>query len=105
MTKFLFDIDGGAILKRYKHPNFDTEIEIHIFADGTDACNRKYNNAGLSHICLWIDDREAFIKDLPRLINEDPDKKYLIIYDNPGGWKNMFLRDFEGNWVELRERL
>lgn len=105
MTQALFDIEGGAYVARYKHPNIPVEIEIHIFADGIDPCNKQYNQDGLTHVCLQIDNREAFIESLPDLIKRDPRKEFLVVYDNPGGWQNIFLKDFEGNWVELREKL
>jgi len=94
MCKALFDIKGGALCRRYE--GWGTTIEIHEFEEKIPEDNYPFNRFGIHHICLQVDDREKFLKLYPF-------KKY--VYNNPKGHQNIFIRDFEGNWIELYKTL
>ena len=93
MTKTLFGVEDGALCRRYEKDG--VTIEIHQFDHPTEDI-LSFTRRGLNHICLHIDDREKFLKMYPF------DKK---IYNNPKGYQNIFIRDLEGNWVELYKTL
>lgn len=88
-TKTLFGVEGETMCKRYD--GYGVSIEIHQFAnpreDATD-----FDRRGINHICLNVDDRESFLKIYPF------DKR---VYHNPEGHDNVFIRDLEGNWIEI----
>ena len=95
MSSNLFNIDSDAAIKKYQLN--DMVVEIHVFNTPSDA-SQKFDRYGINHMCLFVDNRTNFIDDLP----DDVTKH---IYDNPGGWQNIFIQDYEGNWIELREAL
>ena len=71
-------------------------IEIHCFNKKVKESSQKFNRFGINHICLFVEDRKKFLK------------KYKFdakIYHNPKGHLNIFIRDFEKNWIELKEKL
>lgn len=94
ICKFLFDIDYGVLCRRYEKD--DMVIEIHCFDKPVIESSKQFNRFGLNHICLFVDDRREFLKQY---------NLKAKIYDNPRGHKNIFLQDFEGNWIELKEKL
>lgn len=85
-------------LYRYKHPEIQTQIEVHMFPHVHRPASFPFAAPGISHICLHVEDRLKFIDSLPDTVTK-------IVYDNPKGWKNIFIQDYEGNWIELREKL
>lgn len=99
MLTFLFDIDGGAWIRRYRKEEFGCDIEIHKFKNiparwlQTDTPFYKH---GINHVCLNVPDKDQFLASLPVEVIKK-------VYNNPKGWKNAFIKDFEGNWVEIRE--
>ena len=53
--------------------------------------NQKFYRYGLNHICLNTGgpgSKEEFAKSLPELVEKR-------VYKNPGGWTNIFIRDFQ----------
>jgi hypothetical protein len=94
MNKELFGVDYGAFCARYQ--NGDMVIEVHVYDNFALVEKLRFNKFGLNHIALHVKDREAFLKQY------DFDKR---IYHNPKGWDNIFIRDFDGNWIELRTDL
>ena len=95
---------GPALIRRYSHPDWEVDIEIHQFNHHSDHGNFYYQfqRIGINHICIHTGgpgSRKEFLDSLPKGHFE------LHIYDNPKGWQNIFLQDYEGNWVELRENL
>ena len=90
MYKVLFDIDVYAHIRRYEKDG--VIIEVHWFDPPAPEDKLAFYKRGLNHVCIWVDDRERFLK-LYSL-----DKK---VYDNPKGHQNIFIRDFEGNWIEI----
>ena len=99
MMKELFGA-SEAVIKRYQKEGLLPDIEIHYFQDLKD-CYQKFQRFGMNHICLHTGgpgSREVFIHSLP-------DNLKVHVYDNPRGWENIFMQDYEGNWIELRERI
>jgi hypothetical protein len=101
ISKALFNIDDVATIHRYTLTDTDTpDIEIHQFHKGSGNVGTwQFNRQGINHVCLHTGakgSREEFLKVLPA---------YVIVhkYKNPKGWFNIFIQDFENNWVELRE--
>ena len=91
----------GATINRYQHPTKERgpDLEIHYFPDDGEREDMPFSRYGINHICLLVGgpgSREEFLAELPKRIK-------CHVYNNPGGWKNIFIKDYEGNWVELRE--
>lgn len=100
MSTALFPGAGEALIYRYQHPTFGVDIEIHHFKQ-QEKCFYVFDRMGINHICLHTGSkgsREDFLKQMP-----DDIQKH--IFNNPKGWQNIFIRDYEGNWIELRESL
>jgi len=98
-TRALFRWDGATRAMRYKKG--DMTIEIHVFDPPITGENNNFVTFGINHIGLWVEDREKFIDDLTEKLGYVDVHKY---YD-PSGWWNIFIRDYEGNWIELRTTL
>lgn len=90
MNQTLFGCNS-AYCARYKK---DFTIEVHVYDEPVYEKMPKFNTFGINHIALLVDDRKEFLKKF------DFQKR---VYHNPKGWDNIFIRDFEGNWIELRE--
>ena len=97
MTLLLFGIPGPADVRRYSWGDDQMDIEVHVFNGGSIPTSQSFNRFGINHCCFHVTDREALLKQLPETVTRH-------IYHNPKGWKNMFIQDFEGNWIELREK-
>ena len=94
MASALFGKSTGARVVRYKKGTMT--VECHIFDKSTPKSNLNFQKFGINHIALFVKNRKSFLK------------KYNFkthIYHNPKGWDNMFIRDFEGNWIELRGKI
>jgi catechol 2,3-dioxygenase-like lactoylglutathione lyase family enzyme len=103
MASELFNIHSPAEIRRYSHPDISPDVEIHVFGQWPSIASQNFNRFGLNHICLHTGgpgSRQEFLDGLPK-----SDLVELRVYDNPKGWQNIFLRDGEGNWLELREDL
>lgn len=97
MGQVLFE-SNAAMIRKYSHPDWDVYVEIHCF-DSYESDTYKFDRPGINHICLHTGgagSRQEFIENLP-------DDVKVHTYDNPKGWQNIFIEDYEGNWVELRE--
>jgi catechol 2,3-dioxygenase-like lactoylglutathione lyase family enzyme len=95
----LFGLDTSGAIRRYRRESMT--IEIHHLNPITGA-PQEFSRFGINHIALHVDDRERFIHE----INTGRDLQVPVHrHENPGGWFNLFIRDFEGNWIELRESL
>jgi catechol 2,3-dioxygenase-like lactoylglutathione lyase family enzyme/flavodoxin len=87
------------VSKCVKYEYNGTILEIHIPTTPDKNFNemrRDFFCYGINHICFMVDDREQFLKNLPDTVE-------VKIFNNPKGWKNIFIRDFEGNWIEIKE--
>lgn len=92
LAQTLFGINCGARCLRYRKG--DLTVEVHVFDEPVTEKTTPFHQFGLNHIALLVEDREEFLK----LYDFD-----VYIYHNPKGWDNIFVRDFEGNWIELKE--
>lgn len=90
MNQQLFGCDS-AYCARYKYGSM--VIEVHVYDDPVKESIPKFNTFGLNHIGLFVKDREKFLKKF------DFQKR---VFHNPKGWDNIFIRDLEGNWLEIR---
>ena len=96
MSQKLFNAPSGKIRRYSKEGSID--IEIHCFKNPVDR-EQVFHSFGINHVCFHTGEkgsRQEFLDLLPIDILVD-------IYDNPKGWQNIFVRDYERNWVELRE--
>ena len=93
MNQTLFGCDS-AYCARYKKGSMI--VEVHVYEELVKEREIPFNEFGLNHIAFWVKDREKFLKKY------DFDKR---VYHNPKGWDNIFIRDFEGNWIEIRTDL
>jgi catechol 2,3-dioxygenase-like lactoylglutathione lyase family enzyme len=90
MFKILFDIDASGTVRRYEKDG--VVIEVHFFDKLAPEDNGSFFRRGINHVCLQVKDRDKFLKIYPF------EKK---VYDNPKGHQNIFIKDFEGNWIEI----
>ena len=94
MFKKLFDIEASGTVRRYEKDGIT--IEVHFFEPKAPEDNNPFYRRGINHACLLVDDRDKFLKLYPF------EKK---VYDNPKGHQNIFIRDLEGNWIEIYKKL
>lgn len=90
MFKDLFGIDIAGTVRRYERDSIT--IEAHFFEKNPPEEVVSFYKKGINHMCLQVDDRDRFLKLYPF------EKK---VYDNPKGHQNIFIKDFEGNWIEI----
>ena len=95
----LFGLETSGTIRRYQRETM--VIEIHHL-DSVSEASQDFNRFGLNHIALHVEDREAFLREL---ITGNNKVVPVHRHENPGGWFNLFIQDFEGNWIELRESL
>jgi len=94
LAKTLFGVDYGAECLRYQYG--DLVIEVHVFDRPVPKDNQHFIKYGINHIALFVESRKDFLKRYNFTTH---------VYHNPKGWDNIFIRDFEGNWIELKEKL
>ena len=96
----LFKSDCDVKVKRYHHPDMTPDIEIHVFPDKEIMpASIHFQRQGINHICLETGkygSRQSFLDGLPDTVIQHTCR-------DPGGWENVFLQDFERNWIEIRE--
>lgn len=106
MGPVLFDHNGRAVIRLYAHPQLSIRIEIHQFDHNMSYRDHaSFLRKGLNHVCIHTGgpgSRLEFIKELQAKIRTSFEVK---IFDNPKGWQNIFIKDLENNWIELREKL
>lgn len=104
-----FESPGPAEIRRYEHPKEELPaVEIHVWKGGTEGLEYfPYNVNGISHICLMVSDRFMLADraalhglEVRRFTNHEE-------FESMEGtamrsWENIFIRDYEGNWIELR---
>ncbi len=98
-VKTLFGIEAATRAMPYKKD--DMVIEIHVFDPPLPVGEVKFDTFGINHIGLWVENREEFIEELKGRIGYVEVKKYF----DPSGWWNIFIKDYDGNWIELRTNL
>ena len=90
MYKTLFGIEVDAHVRRYERDGIS--IEVHWFDPPVPEDKLDFYKLGINHFCLLVNDRDKFLKLYPW------DKR---VYNNPKGHQNVFIRDFEGNFIEI----
>ena len=105
LSEILFGLEYGATCRRYQKGN--NVIEVHKFDKQVEEKESHFNQFGINHIALYVENRKEMIQTIKEIIQTKNIEKEISIhiYHNPGGWDNMFIKDFEGNWIELRETL
>lgn len=102
MCLALFGFTSEASIRRYRATNIvGPDIEIHVFKDGSAPASRLFHRFGINHICLHTGgpgSRSEFLSKLPINVR-------VHCFNNPKGWQNIFIRDYDENWIELRESL
>lgn len=97
MSQELFALPGPAQIRRYVLR--DMIVEIHVFPpEQTAAAPQTFNRFGINHLCFHVEDRKRFLSELPSDVS-------VHVHHNVGGWDNVFINDFDGNWLELRETI
>ena len=107
MAEALFGTMGkeDVTIRRYVLEGFGTDIEIHYFpapADRLRSDPKLFQIPGINHICLHTGgrgSREIFLRRLAVGSAAGGPVVQVHKYDNPGGWTNYFIRDFENNWI------
>lgn len=99
MSQYLFGLYEKAIIVRYRKPEWETDIEIHWFFGCAVDSSQAFHRLGLNHICINTGGPGSKMK----FLNSLPDHVSKKVYHNPRGWTNAFIKDFEGNWCEVRE--
>lgn len=89
----LFGIRGKAWFRRYRKDNI--LVEVHSF-DSVGPRDPGFSRHGINHICLAVGSKKDFLANLPPEVER-------VTFSDPAGWTNLFVRDFEGNWIEVRE--
>jgi catechol 2,3-dioxygenase-like lactoylglutathione lyase family enzyme len=97
----LFGVDYGALCRRYKKG--DLVIEVHKFDTVNLNSDSHFVKYGINHIALHVENRNELIQTISDYSNKTGKVVPVKIYHNPSGWDNMFIKDFENNWIELRE--
>lgn len=92
MAERLFGVPAPMKCLRYEREGI--VIEIHTL--DMEPRRQDFIEYGINHICLWVDDRNDFLRAYDFDVRS---------YDNPKGHKNIFIRDLEGNWIELKQKL
>lgn len=94
MNRALFNTEGAKAIRYKKN---DTCIEVHVYDIPVKPFMfPPFNQFGINHIAIWVKNRDKFMQQ------HDFDKR---IYHNPKGWDNIFIKDYEGNWIEVRTTL
>lgn len=91
----LFGVPTTAKIVRYSGFG-DTLLEVHVPTQQVALRETQFFRFGFNHLCIEITDRERFVHHLPSTVG-------IHRFDNPGGWENVFIRDFDGNWLEVRQ--
>lgn len=101
-VKMLFEVETNVQVKRYSHETLKPDIEIHVFPDALiPPTPDNFHRHGINHICLETGSRGS----REPLIKKFRDNGVTLhTCNDPQGWINIFARDFEGNWIELREK-
>lgn len=95
----LFNIERPVATVRYEHPDGSgPDIEIHIVGGARPTELPEpgdFFSAPINHVCLKVADKVAFLKSLPIDV-----RQHLW---QGGEWLYSFVRDYEGNWIEIRQ--
>lgn len=100
----LFGLPAEAQIRRYEKDGI--VLEIHQFEEDALAAHDwdrgyPFYRYGMNHVAIHIEDRVKFLR-------ENAGRFSVLVHQRGNGeqqWRNIFIRDYEGNWVELRTSL
>ena len=99
LLKKVLDLSIGADIRKYKREDTDLQIEVYVPPyDAVTNFGPSEFQKGIHHVCLHVECITSFLESIPKNVT-------VNIYNNPGGWRNVFIFDFEGNRIEIRETL
>jgi len=85
-----------------KSPGSEQVLELNYYEDDSPFCSRYANGEELDHIAFDVQDLTATVQELKR--------KGVEVLVEPGaiggsiGWKEAYVKDPNGIWIELLER-
>ena len=85
-----------------KSPNSEQLLELNHYEEGSPYRSPYVNGEDLDHIAFDVEDLGATIKDLKRQGVEVVVEPYQIGYQI--GWKEAYVKDPNGIWIELLQR-
>jgi len=89
LSRQIFDLDSELQVINYA----DDTTRFEIFINSTESSDVKR----IEHVCLEIEDMEAFIKKCHAM-------EAKILQIQKGGKLLLFIKDFDGNLFELKQR-
>jgi len=85
-----------------KSPNSEQLLELNYYEEDSPYSSPYVNGEDLDHIAFDVEDLEATIRDLKRQGVEVVIEPYQIGYQI--GWKEAYVKDPNGIWIELLQR-
>ncbi len=85
-----------------KSPNSQQLLELNHYEDLSPFNSHYVNGEDLDHVAFDVQDLEASVKELKRKGIEVVVEPYQIGFDV--GWKEAYVKDPNGIWIELLER-
>jgi len=85
-----------------KSPNSEQLLELNHYEEGSPFNSPYINGEDLDHIAFDVEDLEATVKELKRQGVEVVVEPYEI--GRKEGWKEAYVKDPNGIWVELLQR-
>ena len=85
-----------------KSPNSEQLLELNHYEEGSPFNSPYVNGEDLDHIAFDVKDLEATVKELKRQGVQVVVEPYQIGYQI--GWKEAYVKDPNGIWIELLER-
>jgi lactoylglutathione lyase len=85
-----------------RSPNSEQLLELNHYEEGSPFNSPYVNGEDLDHIAFDVKDLEATVKELKRQGVQVVVEPYQIGYQI--GWKEAYVKDPNGIWIELLER-
>jgi lactoylglutathione lyase len=85
-----------------KSPNSDQLLELNYYEQGSEFNSAYVNGEDLDHIAFDVQDLKATLDELKRLGVEVVVEPYVI--GASVGWKEAYVKDPNGIWIELLQR-
>jgi catechol 2,3-dioxygenase-like lactoylglutathione lyase family enzyme len=94
----VFSHDHVSVLT-YAHPDSGLTLEMHLLPPHFES--KSFDTVGVNHLAIHTGAKGSREKVLEKL----PTWAYASRYQNPKGWENIVVTDWDGNKVELYEDL
>jgi catechol 2,3-dioxygenase-like lactoylglutathione lyase family enzyme len=85
-----------------KSPNSEQLLELNHYEEGSPYSSPYVNGEDLDHIAFDVEDLEATMRDLKRQGVQVVVEPYQI--GREIGWKEAYVKDPNGTWIELLQR-